>query len=148
MKNSLNVNKFDLFILPYGSAFPVQAWNSIRDFLKNGGNFVNLGGAPFYKPVLWEVSEKKGSWVLGPWQPTWAKELLIGPAESFDLESSEKYSIVNVEGTGWTARKIEKPAKVFELVVRFASKKDFEKEDGSSGQREALLRPLVHILDP
>lgn len=45
------------------------------------------------------------------------------------------------------SEKIEKPAKVFELVVRFASKKDFEKEDGSSGQREALLRPLVHILD-
>lgn len=25
LKNSLNVNNFDLFILPYGSAFPVQA---------------------------------------------------------------------------------------------------------------------------
>ncbi len=147
LKNSLSVGNFDLFILPYGSAFPLQAWNSIRDFLKDGGNFVNLGGAPFYQPVLWEVSGEKGSWVLGPRQPTWAKELLIGPAEPFDLENPEKYSIVNVEGTGWMAKRMQKPTKVFELVVRFASKKDFEKEDGSSGQREALLRPLVHILD-
>lgn len=147
LKNSLNVNNFDLLILPYGSAFPVQAWDSIRDFLKNGGNFVNLGGAPFYQPVLWEVWGEKGSWSPGPWQPTWAKELLIGPAESFDLENPEKYFIVNVKGTGWTGQGIQKPTKVFELVVRFASKKDFEKEDGSSGQREALLRPLVHILD-
>jgi len=147
LKNSLSVNNFDIFILPYGSAFPVQGWSAIKNFLNDGGNFINIGGAPFHQPVLWKVSGEKGVWILGTRQPTWAKELLIGPSESFDLDKNEKYSIVNVGETGWKERRMPLPTKVFELVVRFATSKDFEKEDGSSGQREALLRPLVHILD-
>ncbi len=147
LRNSLNTNSFDLFILPYGSAFPVQAWDTIRDFLKNGGNFINIGGVPFYQPVLWESSGEKGKWILGIRQPTWARELLIGPAEAFELRKDEKYSIVNVDGTGWIARKLEMPTKIFELVVRFATGKELENEDGSSGQREAILRSLIHIFD-
>lgn len=147
LNNSLDTGNFSLFILPYGSAFPVQAWDSIRNYLKNGGNFINLGGAPFYQPVLWEGSKENGRWVLGTRQPTWARELMIGPSECFELREGEKYSIVNVDGTGRRKKEFQIPPKVFELVVRFASKKEFEKEDGSAGQREAVLRPLIHIVD-
>jgi hypothetical protein len=34
-------------VLPYGSAFPEQAWPAIFEFLQHGGNLVVLGGRPF-----------------------------------------------------------------------------------------------------
>jgi hypothetical protein len=36
-----------LLILPYGSAFPEQAWPAIKQFLDRGGNLLVLGGMPF-----------------------------------------------------------------------------------------------------
>ena len=36
-----------LLVLPYGSAFPEQAWPEIHQFLKRGGNLLVLGGRPF-----------------------------------------------------------------------------------------------------
>jgi hypothetical protein len=40
----LNVREFDLFINPYGSAFPKRAWKAILEYLRQGGNWLNLGG--------------------------------------------------------------------------------------------------------
>ncbi len=51
----------DVLLLPYGSAFPLEAWPEIRDFLKHGGGLVVLGGAPFAQPVRRE----NGAWVAG-----------------------------------------------------------------------------------
>src|SRR5208283_112225 len=48
---SVQLLDFDLLIMPYGSAFPKEAWKVILDFLKNGGNLVNLGGIPVSVPV-------------------------------------------------------------------------------------------------
>src|SRR6185295_734519 len=41
----------DVLLLPYGSAFPLEAWPAIRAFVKGGGGLVVLGGAPFEQPV-------------------------------------------------------------------------------------------------
>ncbi|MBV9033268.1 MAG: hypothetical protein JO182_02145, partial [Acidobacteriaceae bacterium] len=41
----------DLFILPYGSAFPAGGWQSIITFLRNGGNLLVIGGQPFRVPI-------------------------------------------------------------------------------------------------
>jgi len=38
---------FDLLILPYGAAFPADAVESLRAFLRLGGDFLVLGGYPF-----------------------------------------------------------------------------------------------------
>ncbi len=43
----LNDSSTRLLVLPYGSAFPEQAWAAIYDFLKRGGNLLVLGGQPF-----------------------------------------------------------------------------------------------------
>ena len=68
-----------LLVLPYGSAFPLDAWPEIREFVKHGGDLVVLGGAPFHQPVL---RASDGGWRLGVRQPTFAHELLIGPGEA------------------------------------------------------------------
>ena len=36
-----------LLVLPYGSAFPEEAWPELRQFLEKGGNLLVLGGRPF-----------------------------------------------------------------------------------------------------
>jgi hypothetical protein len=46
-----NLSDAELLVLPYGSAFPAEAWAAIYDLLKEGGNLLTLGGAPLYIPV-------------------------------------------------------------------------------------------------
>jgi Beta-galactosidase len=41
----------DLLVLPYGSAFPAEAWSAILGYLQGGGNLLTLGGQPFRVPV-------------------------------------------------------------------------------------------------
>ena len=44
----------DLLVLPYGSAFPADAWGAIRAYLERGGNLLNLGGRPLWIPAFRE----------------------------------------------------------------------------------------------
>ena len=44
----------DLLVLPYGSAFPADAWSAIRSYLEGGGNLLNLGGRPLWMPAFRE----------------------------------------------------------------------------------------------
>ena len=81
--------KSKLLILPYGSAFPLDAWTAIERFLRRGGNLVILGGRPFSHPVHWNEDvvaggvddRRKSFWVTCSPTPAFAQKLLIGPAE-------------------------------------------------------------------
>jgi hypothetical protein len=42
----------DLLVLPYGSAFPADAWPALRGYLEGGGNLLNLGGRALWTPVF------------------------------------------------------------------------------------------------
>ncbi|MCL1893065.1 MAG: glycoside hydrolase family 5 protein [Holophagaceae bacterium] len=126
-----------LLVLPYGSAFPVEAWPSIKNFLGRGGNLLVIGGAPFHQPVRYE----KGRWVLGFRQPTFANQLLIGPAEEIAVKpgwSNDNGNILTIKSS---------TTRAWSLTVRFASTKDFAEEDGGAGIREAILRPLARLVD-
>ena len=91
--NRLRRADFDVLVLPYGSAFPVDAWQPIREFLREGGGMVVLGGAPFYQPVR----KEKGTWRLGSRQPTFAHELLLGPADALDLAYEPLVAVARCE---------------------------------------------------
>ena len=41
-------------MLPYGSAFPADAWGAIRSYLERGGNLLNVGGRPLWIPAFRE----------------------------------------------------------------------------------------------
>src|SRR5262245_39529793 len=119
VKERLRIKEFDVFVLPYGSAFPISAWQEIKGFLERGGGLVVLGGAPFHQPVRWEagpaVTEKRGGkWILGPRQPTFARELLIGPAEEIAVGDGELRAVAESE---WTLQNFPKPARTFALTV-------------------------------
>ncbi|HEY6447598.1 MAG TPA: alpha-amylase family protein [Acidobacteriaceae bacterium] len=61
----------NLLVLPYGSAFPVEAWGAIERYLHEGGNLLVLGGQPFRVPV----TGVSGTFTQLAAQDTWAREL-------------------------------------------------------------------------
>ncbi len=62
----------DLLVLPYGSAFPADAWETISHHLENG-NLLVLGGRPLYVPVFRDSTE----WRVEPPQNTFSRHLGI-----------------------------------------------------------------------
>lgn len=124
-------------VLPYGSAFPVDSWPAIRAFLKDGGNLAVLGGAPFHEPVYREADR----WQRGPRAATFAHDLLIGPAEA--VARMDGSTVVTHLGL---PIKVD-PKTTWALTIRTATKKDFPDEHGSDGPPDAIVRPLVHVVD-
>ncbi len=61
----------DLFVLPYGSAVPAEAWGSIESYLRDGGNLLVLGGEALRVPV----TSANGQFLQSPPQDTYAREL-------------------------------------------------------------------------
>lgn len=140
----LSVSNYDLLILAYGSAFPLDCWQTINNFLNFGGSLVYIGGSPFYQPVLW----KDSTWAKGIPQQSFARQLLIGPSEKIKVNSTSFYSahkILPLNSFELNGNEFGIPQIVYEMTVRFTTKKDFQMEDGSSGPREAIMRPLIHI---
>ena len=151
VNDELRLRTYDALILPYGSAFPLDAWPVLRAFVKKGGSLVVLGGAPFHHPVRWVADgDESGHWVLGLRQPTFAHEFLIGPADVWNRdEADDSYGPLTtapVAEAAWNGDAPD-PSTVYELIVRLATVKDLPAEHGSEGHRDAILRPLVHLKD-
>ncbi len=143
LTEKLKPGAFDVLVLPYGSAFPLDAWPALRGFVQRGGGLVVLGGAPFHQPVRIE-NEK---FVLGLRQPTFAHDFLIGPAESvLRGEWPGPLRTAPVATADWKGPAPE-PSRSFALTIRLATRKDFATEGGSAGPRDGVVRPLVHVVD-
>ncbi len=67
------LNGSDLLILPYGSAFPTDAWPAILAYIRGGGNLVVVGGQPFRVPV----TRANGEFIQAQPQEVYARELGI-----------------------------------------------------------------------
>ena len=65
-------NGTKLLVLPYGSAFPVEAWPAVQSYLHKGGNLLLLGGQPLRVPVL---GHAKGSFVAESPQDSYSKTI-------------------------------------------------------------------------
>jgi hypothetical protein len=131
-----DLTRFTTLVLPYGSSFPLEEWPHIRAFIARGGNLVVLGGAPFHQPVV------KGN-VLGVRQPTWAHDLLLGPAERIVVPAS---ATVVTPQRYWTTG-IDGARNAYALTIRLARETSMPGEHGSEGPREGVVRPLVHVAE-
>jgi len=140
LQKRLSVSNFDLFLNPYGSTFPKQAFDRISGFLADGGNWVNLGGAPFSVPV----DRAANGWKVEPRQTSYHQRL--GITQSFAVSAGPVSAYQPNPELDWTRSLVDQLAagEVYELYVRFTSVKDFPNEDGSAGPRDAILTPLVH----
>jgi len=62
-----------LFVLPYGSAFPEEAWPAIKRFLDRGGDLLVLGGMPFTRAAYRDY----GEWHLRDYSVRFIRPLMI-----------------------------------------------------------------------
>src|SRR5438034_996036 len=62
-----------LLVLPYGSAFPEQAWPDIHQFLQRGGNLLVLGGRPFSRSAFHD----NAGWHLRDYNVRFMRALMI-----------------------------------------------------------------------
>lgn len=146
LDKKLRLKDVDVLVLPYGSAFPVDAWPRIRGFLKHGGGLAVLGGAPFHEPV--RTDAKTNVWTRGPRQTSFAHDLLIGPAEVVARPANGKTipaTTADAE-SGWTTA-FPDASRTWALTLRLSTNKDMPDEHGSAGPRDAVARPLVHVVD-
>ena len=115
----------DVLVLRRPTADQIRKdWPQIIEHLRQGGSLVQLGGAPFSDA------------------PEYARRLLIGPAELVPSPTDARV-VVASEYEGPLPAIL--PARA--LTVRFTTLREFKDEDGTSGPRDAVLRPLAHILD-
>jgi hypothetical protein len=67
-----------LLVLPYGSAFPEEAWPAIYAYLQRGGNLLAVGGRPFSRAAYRECDAGNAClWKLRYPRNAWAKALFI-----------------------------------------------------------------------
>jgi hypothetical protein len=71
LKDPATWKDVNLFVLPYGSAVPAEAWASIKSYLRDGGNLLLLGGEALRVPV----ASANGKFLQSPPQDTYAREL-------------------------------------------------------------------------
>jgi hypothetical protein len=145
----------DLFVNPYGSAFPKAAWPAFTAYLRRGGNWVNLGGNPLSRPVRWVdyYTQRTGANTLGMWphndwhvepeQRQYGKALRINHAFPIDIPPDALLRCPPLDVDLETHFHLFRPGRAWSLQVRFTTTRDFPNEDGSAGPREAILRPLV-----
>ncbi len=132
-------SKTDLLITPYGSAFPKELAGTLFAYLRSGGRWMNLGGTPLAVPV----TRENKNWKAEVRQTQFHK--ILGITQSFHVSNVK----VQVYGANEEIDGAEKLLKEFSAdeaygqYVRFTSTKDFPQEDGTAGQRDVLLRPLV-----
>jgi hypothetical protein len=143
IRDGLKAGRVEVLVLPYGSAFPLDAWDAIRQFVASGGSLVVLGGAPFQQPILRRAGDAASGegWIPGARQPSFAHDLLIGPAEAVTIDETMSRPALLSE---WTVP-IARPRTSWALTVRFATRPDLAQEEGAAGPRNALLRPLAHV---
>lgn len=67
------LNSTNLLVLPYGSAFPEEAWGEIENYLQRGGNLLVLGGRPFSRAAY----RDGGSWKLRDYSVRYMRPLRI-----------------------------------------------------------------------
>jgi len=77
-KERLNTAAFDLLIMPYGEAFPYKAFQNIKEYIFEGGGFLNVAGKPF-----WAAMEKSDS--------LWRKADIKDPYAEFLSQLGIKY---------------------------------------------------------
>ncbi len=71
LKDRLNSAK--LLVLPYGSAFPEDAWPEIYGYLQRGGNLLVIGGRPFTRAAYRDGS----TWKLRDYSVRYTRPLMM-----------------------------------------------------------------------
>lgn len=83
LRNPGSLAGAELLVLPYGSAFPADAWQSIRTHIERGGNLLTIGGRPLAVPV----AGAPGAFTAGRPQNTYSR--FVGIWHSYEAPQKD-----------------------------------------------------------
>lgn len=135
LRTQLDNSATRLLVLPYGSAFPEDAWPGIFQFLQRGGNLLVLGGMPFTRAAY----RDQAGWHLRDYSVRCIRPLMIDqyhPAPGSDgLQfTANPDAAVQVPPFTWK--------RAFSPVIRLSAV-DLYKRGGAAGALDARLNPLA-----
>lgn len=124
-----------LLVLPYGSAFPEEAWPSIHQFLERGGNLLVLGGQPFTRAAY----RDHGIWKLRDYSVRYIRPLMIDQyqltpgSDGLAFQPNPEVPL-QLPAFPWT--------RAFSPVIRLSAV-DLYKRGGAAGAIDARLDTLA-----
>jgi len=120
-----------LLVLPYGSAFPEEAWPQIFSFLQRGGNLLVLGGRPFTRSAFHDSS----GWHLREYSVRFIRPLMIDQyqitpgSDGLEFQSNDEIPL-QLPRFSWT--------RGFSPVIRLSAV-DLYHRGGAAGSIDARL---------
>ena len=131
----LNPREFVAVVLVNGSAFPLEWWGAVFDFLKAGGHLFYLGGNPFSRPF----QMVNGMARLEPEATAFARSL--GITQSFPLAITPRHEF----DAGWKKAGLSRCWRLFYLLNQPTPAEIPAEELGWQGEIDAQVRPLIPI---
>ena len=131
----LNATSTRLLVLPYGSAFPEEAWPDIYRYLRRGGNLLVLGGRPFTRSAY----RDNAGWKIRDYSVRFTRPLMIDQYQATPGSEGLEFQI-NPDVTVRLPRFAWKRA--FSPVIRLSAVDLYERQ-GSAGSIDARLDALA-----
>ncbi len=131
LQSSLKESETRLLVLPYGSAFPEEAWESIHQYLQGGGNLLVLGGRPFARAAYRDGA----GWHLREYSTRFMRPLMIDQyqdtpgSDGMEFQTNSE-SPVQLPKFSWK--------RGFSPVIRLSAV-DLYRRGGSAGSIDARL---------
>jgi len=135
LPTALSLSSTRLLVLPYGSAFPEQAWPAINHFLEGGGNLLVLGGRPFARAAY----RDSNGWHLRDYSVRCTRPLMIDQyqetpgSEGLEFQTNPDLTL-QLSAFSWK--------RAFSPVIRLSAV-DLYKRGGSAGSIDARLDTLA-----
>ncbi|MGA2856216.1 MAG: hypothetical protein ABSE40_05070 [Candidatus Sulfotelmatobacter sp.] len=135
LQSALAVPSVRLLVLPYGSAFPEDAWPAIKQFLDRGGNLLVLGGMPFTRAAYRDHAE----WRLRDYSVRFIRPLMIDQyqqtpgSDGFQFQPNPELTL-QLHPFAWK--------RAFSPVIRLSAV-DLYKRGGTAGSIDARLDTLA-----
>ena len=124
-----------LLVLPYGSAFPENAWPALKQFLDRGGNLIVFGGRPFTRAAYKDTQ----GWHLRDYSVRFIRPLMIDQYQETPGSDGLQF-LPNQELT------LQLPAfkwkRAFSPVIRLSAV-DLYHRGGAAGSIDARLDTLA-----
>ena len=124
-----------LLVLPYGSAFPEEAWPGIFQFLQRGGNLLVLGGMPFTRAAYHDNS----GWHLRDYSVRCIRPLMMDqyhPTPGSDALKFQANPDLTLQLSPFTWKR------AFSPVIRLSAV-DLYKRGGAAGSIDARVDTLA-----
>jgi hypothetical protein len=140
LSEALNAEETKLLVLPFGSAFPEEAWLAIHAYLERGGNLLVLGGRPFTRPAYKEKGKDKEAWKLRPPMQAFARSLFLNDyqetpgSDAAAFTANEDFAFLDLRAFTWK--------RAWSATVRLTDE-DLYHREGSAGSLDARLDTLV-----